>query len=32
MWVKILRAYGGCLGAKGRRRAWQDCEKPRRAV
>jgi hypothetical protein len=20
--VKLLRAYGGCLGVKGRRRAW----------
>jgi hypothetical protein len=27
--VKRERAYGGCLGIKGRRRAWQDCEKPR---
>ena len=21
--VKLVRAYGGCLGAKRRRRAWQ---------
>jgi hypothetical protein len=21
-WVKLLRAYGGCLGARRRRRAW----------
>ncbi len=32
MWVKLVRVYGGCLGAKGRRRARQDCEKPRCAV
>lgn len=28
-WGKVLRAHGGCLGAKGRGRARQDCEKPR---
>ena len=32
MWVKFLRVYGGCLGAKGRRRAWQGYEKPRLAA
>jgi putative NIF3 family GTP cyclohydrolase 1 type 2 len=26
------RAYGECLGIKGRRRAWQDCDKLRFAV
>ena len=29
---KLLRAYGGCLGAKSRRRTQPGCEKPRGAV
>ena len=28
----MLRAYGGCLGCKRRRRTWQSCEKPRGAA
>jgi len=32
MWVKLLRAHGGCLGVMGRRRAWQDCDKLRLVV
>ena len=31
-WMKLLRARGGCLGVKGRRRTWHDCDKPRLAV
>ncbi len=30
--VKLVRAFGGCLGTKRRRRTWQNCEKPRGAV
>ena len=30
--VKLVRAFGGCLGTKRRRRTWQNCDKLRRAV
>ena len=26
--VKLLRAYGGCLGARRRRRAWKTAKSP----
>jgi len=26
--IKIERAYGGCLGARRRRRAWQAAKSP----
>ena len=30
--VKLLRAHGGCLGARSRRRTWRTTKLPRGAV